>query len=104
MRLATLIVCMAVLLGSLLGCSGDEPKPLTKEQQDKLKERDRLAQKAQKAPTPKEAIEAMEQVLRIEREVYGERHEDVAGTLDSLGALYEAADDLDAARRVRAQV
>src|SRR5262249_43315176 len=82
-------------------------KPLTAAQQARLKERDRYAAQAEKlwrAGKQAEAIAAWEQKLAIEREVFGEAHEEVAESLEQLAGLHEAREDFPAARKVRREV
>src|SRR5437879_722655 len=60
------------------------PKPLTAEQRERLKERDRLkveAQKLAQAGKGTEADAAFEKMLAIEREVFGDVHAEVAVSL-----------------------
>jgi CHAT domain-containing protein len=82
-------------------------KPLTAVQQAQLKERDRYAAEAQKlrqAGQLGEAITAAEKRLAIERDVFGDGHEDVIGALEQLAELHEAREDFAAARKARQEV
>src|SRR5262249_31011643 len=77
-------------------------KPLTAEQQAKLKERDRYAQQTQQLRAEgklAEAIAACEQMLAIERAVFGDCHEDVARSLQQLAEMHRQWDDFPAARK-----
>jgi len=83
----------------LMGLSDPAPRPkeppakeLSPDQKQQLKERDRLAaeaQKQQQADKPAEAITAMEKVLVIERQVFGNDHDEVVGSLEHLALLHE---------------
>src|SRR5262245_11182482 len=90
-RLGGWVAAATCLLG-LTARGADEPpaRPLTAAQQERLKERDRLGEQAQKraaAGQPAEAIPAAEAMLAIEREVLGGDHDDVVGSLQLLGQL-----------------
>jgi CHAT domain-containing protein/tetratricopeptide (TPR) repeat protein len=83
---------------------GTEPAkpPLTREQQDRLKERERLqaeVAKQEAAGRLVEAIAAARKKLALERQVFGEVHEDVAGTLGWLARLCQQQEDFAAARQ-----
>src|SRR5262249_29848659 len=86
----------------------DPSKPsLSKKQQEKLKERDRLSAEAQKlraAGKLAEAIAVAEKMLALEREVLGELHEDVVGSVELLGKVHEQREDFAAARQPRQEV
>src|SRR5262245_10618952 len=97
-----------VLCGLLLGAgltlpvagpapAGDsKPKPLTDAQKEKLKERDRLMAEADKlgnAGKFTEMVAVVEKLLAIEREIFGEVHEEVAVSLDWLGRIHESRKD-----------
>src|SRR5262245_61403032 len=74
-------------------------KPLTAEQQAKLKERDRYGQETQRlraAGKLAEAIAACEQMLAIERAVFGDLHGDVAGSLQQLAKMHQQREDIPA--------
>jgi tetratricopeptide (TPR) repeat protein/CHAT domain-containing protein len=83
----------------------DQPQSaLSDAQRARIKERDQLFEQLQKlsaAGNTTDAISAAEKMLAIDREVYGDVHEDVAGGLMTVAELYETADDLARARRVR---
>src|SRR5262249_52309219 len=73
----------------------------TKEQQAQLLERDRLQEEAfeyQAEGHLEHAVAAWQQVLRIERAVLGDLHEDVAGSLWNLAELYAYLGDSQRAR------
>src|SRR5262245_30491306 len=64
-----------------------KPPPLTAAQKERLKERDRYGaetQKLRQAGKLPEAIAAALKMLAIEREVLGNVHEDVAGSLEQI--------------------
>src|SRR5262249_36026011 len=101
--LSVLLVCVAT------AASIDVPgrKPLTAAQQEWLKERDRRNAEARKLPAPgklDEAVAAGEKNLAIEREVFGERHADVVGSLELLAELHQEREDWPAARTARQEV
>jgi hypothetical protein len=84
-----------------------KPAPLTAAQQERLKERDRLVAEVGKlraAGKLAEAIAACANKLAIEREVYGNVHDEVAGSLEELAGLYEEREDFAAARTARREV
>lgn len=84
-----------------------EAAPLTAEQQEKLKERYRYGKQAQELRRQgklEQAIAAAEKMLAIEREMYGDVHEDVAGSLERLAEMHEESEAWDAARQAREEV
>jgi len=102
---AVLLVGLAVVARA----PADEPPPktLTPAQQAQLKERDRLGAEAQKlraAGKLAEAVAAAEQMLALERQLFGENHEDVAGSWELLADLQQERGDVPAARRAREAV
>jgi CHAT domain-containing protein/tetratricopeptide (TPR) repeat protein len=105
-----LILCLVGwLVAGVAGAQPPEPKPgpLTKEQQEKLKERDRYdneARKLHKEGKLPEAIAAAEKMLAIERQVFGNVHADVVGSLQMLAELHVAREDFAAARKARQEV
>jgi CHAT domain-containing protein/tetratricopeptide (TPR) repeat protein len=100
-------ICLAAWLTAAAGAQPPKPAPLTKEQQVKLQDRDRLQKKAEqlqgegKLP---EAIAAAEKMLAIEREVFGNVHPQVARSLQFLAKMYETQADFPAARQAREEV
>src|SRR5262245_43603660 len=81
-----------------------EAKPLTAEQKARLKERDHLATEAarfDRAGKVADMLAAWEQKLAIEREVYGEVHEQVAASVTVLAQIHEVREDFAAARKAR---
>jgi CHAT domain-containing protein/tetratricopeptide (TPR) repeat protein len=105
-----LVLCLAGwLVATAAGAQPSEskPAPLTQEQQQKLKERDRLAKEAQQLWADgklAEAIAAAEKMLAIERQVLGPVHPDVVGSLQFLAAMHEKRADYPAARKARQEV
>jgi CHAT domain-containing protein/tetratricopeptide (TPR) repeat protein len=105
-----LVLCLAGWLAAgAAGAEPPEPKPapLTKEQQDKLKERDRYEKEANQLRSEgklPEAIAAAAKMLALERQVFGRVHPDVAGSLQFLAELHEAQEDFAAARKARQEV
>jgi hypothetical protein len=82
-------------------------KPLTAAQQARLRERDRHRAEAQKlraACKLAEAVAAAEKTLAIEKEVFGERHPGVVGSLQFLAAVHQEREDWPAARTARQDV
>jgi CHAT domain-containing protein/tetratricopeptide (TPR) repeat protein len=73
----------------------------------RLAERDRYQQEADRqaqAGNLEESINALGKELAIEREVLGELHEDVVGSLKYLAYLHELGEDWAAARKALAEV
>jgi CHAT domain-containing protein/tetratricopeptide (TPR) repeat protein len=98
-------LCLAGwLVAGVAGAQPAEPKsvPLTKEQQERLKERDQFSKDARKLWTAGKWTEAMavaEKMLAIDREVFGDVHHQVAESLQLLARMHTARDDFPAARR-----
>jgi CHAT domain-containing protein/tetratricopeptide (TPR) repeat protein len=93
---------LMVLLTVAAIALADEPKPkqLTEEQKARLKERDRLdaeAHKLAKAGKPDQIIALWEKKLAIEREIFGDVHEEVISSLAMLALIHRAREDFDAA-------
>jgi CHAT domain-containing protein/tetratricopeptide (TPR) repeat protein len=105
-----LAVCVAGwLVAGAAGAEPPEPKPapLTKEQQEKLKERDRLLQEANRLRADKQEAEATalaEKALVLTREVRGEHHPEALTIGRSLAQTYEQQANFPAARKLRQQV
>lgn len=84
-----------------------QPPALTAAQKERLKERDRLEREVFRLDGQGkrvEAIAAAEKLLAIEREVLGNFHSDVAGSLIFLAEAHESGEDFAAARKARAEV
>jgi len=82
-------------------------KPLSKEQQEKLKERDRFGAQTRalrKDGKLAEAIAAAEKMLALERQVFGDVHEEVAGSLEQLAEMHQQREDFAAARKAAREV
>jgi tetratricopeptide (TPR) repeat protein len=106
-RVSALVVVLAV--GAVRG--GEPPaagaKPLTPEQQERLKERDRYdaeAKKLRQEGNLEQAITVARRMLAVERIVFGDVHEDVAGSLQLLAEMAELREDFPAARQARQEV
>jgi Tetratricopeptide repeat len=108
-----LLACLAVALPAGPRALGQAPaaaRPsprLTAEQQERLKERDRLAQEAGRLKTHGkllEAVRAAEAMLAIEREVLGETSEDAIGSLEVLARLHRDREDWAAAKKAGSEV
>jgi CHAT domain-containing protein/Tfp pilus assembly protein PilF len=84
--------------------AGKKTSELTPEQAAKLKERDVLGVRAQRlhgeGKLP-EAIEVANQILAIERDLFGEEHAEIAGTHGWMAEIHEAAKDFAAAEKSR---
>jgi CHAT domain-containing protein/tetratricopeptide (TPR) repeat protein len=104
-----LALCLTV--GLAAGAAGAEPPeskpaPLTREQQDKLKERDRLQREADRLrdDKPDEAIALTEKALALTREVRGEAHPETIDLRQALAQAYEDQANFPAAQKQRRQV
>jgi CHAT domain-containing protein/tetratricopeptide (TPR) repeat protein len=77
------------------------------ERQQRLKERDRYAQEAATlaaAGKLAEAVAAAEKMLALERQLFGDVHEEVAGSLQWIAQLQERREDFAAARQACREV
>jgi tetratricopeptide (TPR) repeat protein len=93
------------LMSSLL--LADEPRQLTEEQKARLKERNQYlaeANRLRKAGQLPETIATLEKALAIDRQVFGDRHEEVALSLESLAQVHEIRADWTAGRKARQEV
>jgi tetratricopeptide (TPR) repeat protein/CHAT domain-containing protein len=89
------------------GLTRAEEPPLTAEQRERLKERDRLAAEAGKLLEEGKlaaTVTAWEKKLAIERQVFGDLHEAVVQSLQGLAGLHEFREDFAAARKARKEV
>jgi CHAT domain-containing protein/Tfp pilus assembly protein PilF len=107
-RLVVLCVAGSVMAAAV-GAEPPEPKPapLTKEQQEKLKERDRWLQETNRLLGDKQVDEAMalaEKALALTREVRGEQHPEALNLARSVALAYEQQANFPAAQRLRRQV
>jgi CHAT domain-containing protein/Tfp pilus assembly protein PilF len=106
----SVVLCLAGgLVAAMADAQPPEPKPapLTKEQQEKLKERDRFEKEARQLRAEgklPEAIAAAEKMQAIERQVFGNVRAEVAGSLELLAELHEAREDFPAACQARQEV
>jgi CHAT domain-containing protein/Tfp pilus assembly protein PilF len=101
------MMLVVVLVGLPVLAQEPPPKPLTKEQQEKLKDLERFHQDALKLweqGRGPEAVAAVEKVLAIERELLGNVHLEVAGALEFLAMIQASLDDFPAARKARQEV
>src|SRR5262245_36141564 len=98
--------CLLVLV--LVGMApAEEPKPLTPEQREQLKERNRLAGEVPKlweGGKQNEAIASVEKIVAITREVFGPSHPEVVPMLEVLMRLQAAREDFPAARRALQEI
>jgi CHAT domain-containing protein/tetratricopeptide (TPR) repeat protein len=100
-----LVVCLlslgaGVLVPSVMADGPPRP-PLSKEQQQKLKELNRLAAERQKLSREGKlelAVAAAEKELALFRELFGKEHKTVVGLLQSLAQLQERREDWAAVR------
>jgi tetratricopeptide (TPR) repeat protein/CHAT domain-containing protein len=102
-------LCLFCLLITEPRLHGDEPPapPLPKPNPERLKERDRYVAERQKLWDEDrlgEAIVAGEKALAIERQMFGDTHDDVAGSLDGLAGMHEDRDEFAAARTARREI
>ncbi len=103
-----LAACLLAQASVSLALRAEAPKAaLTPEQQEKLKERDRFEARTralQQEGKLVEAIAAAEKMLVIEQQVFGNMHEEVAGSLEWLAGMHQQRDDFAAARKARQEV
>jgi CHAT domain-containing protein/Tfp pilus assembly protein PilF len=102
-------LCLAGWLATAALAQPPEPKPapLTKEQQDKLQERDRLLQETNRLGRDNHVDEAMalaEKALALTREVRGEQHPEALNLARSLAQAYAQQANFPAAQKLRRQV
>ena len=107
------LVCSLLAFGTmwcLTAASAEDssPKPkLTAVQQQRLKERDAFkleCRQHRQAGKLAEAIEATQKMLAIEREVFGEEHDEVLDSMDFLAQRQRDFDDFAAARKTREEI
>src|SRR4051812_5786623 len=104
-----IVLWLAGFLVTAAGAKQSVPQtaPLTKEQQDRLKERDQFEKDVTKLRAEgklTEAIAAAEHVLAIQREVYGDLHAEVADSLQYLAGMHELREDFPASRKARQEI
>ena len=91
-----------------MSAENSPPKPeLTAVQQERLKERDAFKQQCREhrqSGNLAEAIEAAKKMLAIEREVFGDEHDEVLDSMDFLAQRQIDHDDFAAARKTREQI
>ena len=93
---------LLLALRATVGLSAADTPPLTPAQKERLKERDRHKddlKKAEAAGNLVEAIAAAERMLAVERQVFGNVHDEAAGSLEWLAQLRAEHGDFAAARR-----
>jgi tetratricopeptide (TPR) repeat protein len=103
------IVCLGAhpCLGDRAADQPSQNKPLTAEQKGRLKERDRYQEEANKCFREgkwDEGILALKKALAINRQVFGDLHEEVVDSLKALARAEESREDFAAARKVREEV
>src|SRR4051794_668126 len=104
-----IVLCLAGFIVGAAGAQQSVPQaaPLTREQQEQLKERDRLWQEARKLEAEgklAEALAAAHKKLVIEREVFGTAHKEVAETLQFLCEMHERRGEFPVAHKGRQAV
>jgi CHAT domain-containing protein/tetratricopeptide (TPR) repeat protein len=103
-------LCLASWLGAaVVGAEPPEskPAPLTREQQEQLKERDRLVDEAHRLwddGKQADAVTVYAKKLAIERAVLGPLHPEVVSSLQFLANMHESLGNLPAARQARQEV
>ena len=106
--LAARVACLLIPTLSLAPLAAEPPKPApTAEQQEKLKEGNRLSREVnrlQREGKLAEAIAVAEKMLAIDRQVFGDVHADVAVSLEWLAWMHEQREDFAAARKARQEV
>jgi CHAT domain-containing protein/Tfp pilus assembly protein PilF len=87
------VVALALLLtAGPAPAREDKPQPLTAEQKEKLKERDRLLGEIQKlldARRYEDGLKAAERIVQLNKEALGEGHLEVVKSLSALASLQE---------------
>jgi hypothetical protein len=95
-----------MFMASVLAAEPPRP-PLNKEQQQRIKEANRLGDEAHKLAREgklEEAVAAAEKWLILVRELLGKEHENVVLVLQFLAQLQERREDWASARRARQEV
>jgi hypothetical protein len=99
-RVVTLSATCAALVALEAGTSfAAAPDPASKDV--RLEKRNALAWEAQRFRASgklSDAIAAAEQMLAVEREIYGESHEDLAGALEFAAGVYKSAGSFETAQ------
>jgi CHAT domain-containing protein/Tfp pilus assembly protein PilF len=101
-----LLACWLVLADCALSAQPTDKDPATG-QKERLDQRDKLKAESHKLAAASKLAEALLQAnkaLDIEREILGDLHEDVAGSLQWLADLREARTEWAAARQARQEV
>lgn len=105
--LCALAVLVALLWTQMARTADQASQPLTPAQQMRLKERDRYAAETAKLRASgklSEAIDACQKMLAIERELFGNYHNDVAESLKQLAKMCQQQGDFAAAHKARQEV
>ena len=104
----SLLACGTMWCITAASAEDSPPKPeLTAVQQKRLKERDAFkleCRQHRQAGKLAEAIEATQKMLAIEREVFGEEHDEVLVSMDFLAQRQRDFDDFAAARKTREEI
>jgi CHAT domain-containing protein/Tfp pilus assembly protein PilF len=109
MQRLTVLCLVTCLVAGGADAQAPEPKsaPLTREQQDKLKERDRLLQETNRLLGDQQVDKGMalaEKALALTREVRGEQDPETLDLAASLARAYEQQANFPAAQKLRRQV
>jgi CHAT domain-containing protein len=107
MACALSMLLVVAAAARLSAAPASQPQALTAEQKKALlQERDRYLAEVNKLGRQgklAEAIAAAEKMLAVERRLFGDVHEEIAGSLALLGQLNEARENWDVARKVRSE-
>ncbi len=104
----SLLACGTIWCLTATSAEDSPPKPeLTAVQQERLKARDAFkleCREHRQAGKLAEAIEATQKMLAIEREVFGNEHDEVLVSMDFLAQRQRDFDDFAAARKTREEI
>jgi CHAT domain-containing protein/tetratricopeptide (TPR) repeat protein len=106
----SLVLAIAISLSGARRVSAQQASAaptLTTDQQARLKERDEWGEEVvwlHNQGKLEEAIAALQKLLAIEREVFGDENEALAGSLRLLAVMYQSLDDFAAARTERQKI
>ena len=104
----SLLTSGAIWSFSVASAEDSPPKPeLTAVQKERLKERgvfEKQCLELRQSGKLAEAIEAAGKMLAIEREVFGDEHDEVLGSKDFIAQVQEQREDFAAARRIREDI
>ena len=102
--------CLIVLISSTVLVAQETPRRaalLSPQQQEQLKERDRLAAEADRhgqAGRFQEMVQAWDGKLKIEREVLDPQSEEALASLETLAGMRQFLEEFDAARQARQEI